>query len=97
MKRCVCCVAAGSVLVALVAFLTTPVRSTAQNNTAAQEYKGHSDWVLTTCFQPTTSAEETHRYVASGAFDGEVRIWNIADAAIVRQWIANPSKGVRSH
>ncbi len=60
------------------------------NNTVTQEYKGHSDWVLTACYQPTTAGDNKPRYIASGSFDGEVRIWNIADAAIVRQWIAKP-------
>ena len=60
------------------------------NNTVAQEYKGHSDWVLTACYQPTTTGDDNRRYIASGSFDGEVRIWNIADAAIVRHWIAKP-------
>ena len=60
------------------------------NNTVAQEYKGHSDWVLTACRQPTTTGDDNRRHIASGSFDGEVRIWNIADAAIVRQWIAKP-------
>ena len=60
------------------------------NNTVAQEYEGHSDWVLTACYQPTTTGDDNRRYIASGSFDGEVRIWNIADAAIVRQWIAKP-------
>ena len=60
------------------------------NNTIAQEYKGHSDWVLTACYQPTTTGGDNMRCIASGSFDGEVRIWNIADAAIVRQWIAKP-------
>ncbi|MGV3484121.1 MAG: WD40 repeat domain-containing protein, partial [Planctomycetaceae bacterium] len=60
------------------------------NNTVAQEYKGHSDWVLTVCSQPAAPGDEGHRYLASGAFDGEVRIWNIADASIVRSWIAKP-------
>jgi WD40 repeat protein len=60
------------------------------NNTVAKEYKGHSDWVLTACFQPTTTGDGNRHSIASGSFDGEVRIWNIADAAIVRQWIAKP-------
>ncbi|MGI9427074.1 MAG: c-type cytochrome domain-containing protein, partial [Bythopirellula sp.] len=60
------------------------------NNSVAQVYKGHSDWVLTASCQPTTTGDDKSRYIASGAFDGEVRIWNIADAAIVRQWIAKP-------
>lgn len=60
------------------------------NNTVAQEYTGHSDWVLTACHQPTTTGGDDGGSIASGSFDGEVRIWNIADAAIVRQWIAKP-------
>ena len=60
------------------------------NNTIAQAYSGHSDWVLTASYQPTTTGDENTRCIASGSFDGEVRIWNIADAAIVRQWIAKP-------
>ena len=60
------------------------------NNTIAQAYSGHSDWVLTTCYHPTTPGEDRSRFIASGSFDGEVRIWNMADATIVRQWIAKP-------
>ena len=59
-------------------------------NKIAQEYKGHSDWVLSACYQPSTAGDDDGHYIASGSFDGEVRIWNIADAAIVRQWIAKP-------
>lgn len=59
-------------------------------NQIAQEYKGHDDWVLSACFQPITAGEENRSYVASGSFDGEVRIWNTADAAIIRHWIAKP-------
>jgi WD40 repeat protein len=60
------------------------------NNSVAQEYQGHNDWVLTACCQPAKTGDDKNSYIASGAFDGEVRIWNIADAAIVRQWIAKP-------
>lgn len=60
------------------------------NNQIAQEYTGHSDWVLTAACQPNSPADNNRRYVASGSFNGEVRIWNIADAAIIRQWIAKP-------
>ena len=60
------------------------------NNKIAQEYRGHSDWVLTASYQPTATGDDNIRHIASGSFDGEVRIWNIADAAIVRQWIAKP-------
>ncbi|WP_218933557.1 WD40 domain-containing protein [Rubripirellula lacrimiformis] len=61
------------------------------SNKISQQYSGHSDWVLTACFQPstTTDGEESHS-IASGSFDGEVRLWNIADAAVIRQWVAKP-------
>ncbi len=55
-----------------------------------QEYKGHSDWVLSACYCSITTGDDHRDYVASGSFDGEVRIWNIADATIIRQWIAKP-------
>lgn len=60
------------------------------NNSVAHEYKGHSDWVLTACCQQTIAGEVNQLQLASGSFDGEVCIWNIADASIVRQWIAKP-------
>lgn len=59
-------------------------------NKIAQEYKGHNDWVLSACYQPTSAGDNNRNYIASGSFDGEVRLWNIADAAIVRHWIAKP-------
>ncbi|TWU08093.1 WD40 domain-containing protein [Stieleria varia] len=59
-------------------------------NKIVQEYKGHSDWVLSACYQRTTAGVDNGHYIASGSFDGEVCIWNIADAAIVRKWIAKP-------
>lgn len=72
------------------------VRIDLSNNTVAQEFKGHSDWVLSACYQPTLRAAEPAGSdakvgrIVSGAFDGEVRIWNVADNAIVYQWIAKP-------
>ncbi len=60
------------------------------NNTIAQEYQGHSDWVLTACCQPWATGDENLRHIASGSFNGEVRVWNMADGAVVREWIAKP-------
>lgn len=60
------------------------------NNTIAQEFKGHGDWVLAATYQPAASAGGGGQSIASGAFDGGVRIWNLADAAIVREWTAKP-------
>lgn len=59
-------------------------------NTITQEYKGHVDWVLTACYQPTVNAGDNVHTVASGSFDGEVRIWNAADTANAGEWIASP-------
>ncbi len=58
-------------------------------NTISQEYKGHNDWVLTACYQSNAS-DSGNKLIASGSFDGEVRIWDAADAALVRAWIAKP-------
>jgi hypothetical protein len=60
------------------------------NNQIVQTYQGHNDWVLTACYGPTPTAEEGTRSIASGSFDGEVRLWNISDAALIRHWIAKP-------
>jgi hypothetical protein len=60
------------------------------SNAVAQEYAGHSDWVLSASYQPTVAGGASQGRIASGSFDGEVRIWNIADAAVVSQWIAKP-------
>ncbi len=59
-------------------------------NAVAQEYRGHSDGVLTACVPPSNTDLQGVSTIASGGFDGEVRIWNVADAAVVRQWIAKP-------
>jgi WD40 repeat protein len=59
-------------------------------NKVVQEYKGHSDWVLSASYQPTIAGDINQGHLASGSFNGEVCIWNLADASIVRQWIAKP-------
>lgn len=60
------------------------------NNKIALRYNGHRDWVLTASLQPATTGGKSSGKIASGSFDGEVLIWNIADAAIAQQWIAKP-------
>lgn len=59
-------------------------------NVVSQEYKGHSDWVLSAVYQPAPNGAPLQGRIASGSFDGEVRVWNIADAAVVHQWVAKP-------
>ncbi|WP_437186904.1 c-type cytochrome domain-containing protein [Planctomicrobium sp. SH668] len=59
-------------------------------NAIANEYKGHNDSVLAACFQPVPSGADSVPYIASGAFDGEIRLWNPTDGLTVRNWIAKP-------
>jgi WD40 repeat protein len=47
-------------------------------------FAGHNEWVLATAFSPAA------KRVASGAFDGEVRIWNTEDGKQVAAFIAAP-------
>jgi len=62
------------------------------NNTVAQEFKGQSDWVLAACHQPRVAKENENgnRLVASSTFDGEVKLWKIADSTLVQSWTAKP-------
>lgn len=57
-------------------------------NAVSQEYKGHNDWVLAASYQP--AIENSPRWLASGSFDGEIRLWNSADTSLVRNWVAKP-------
>ena len=62
------------------------------NNSIAQEFKGHKDWVLAASLSRTT-ADANHTIVTrllSGSFDGEVRLWNAADGSPLQAWIAKP-------
>jgi WD40 repeat protein len=54
------------------------------NNSNAQVMKGHSEWVLS-CAHHAGSM----RY-ASGSLNGEVKIWNATDGALVHAWVAKP-------
>ena len=60
------------------------------NNKITKDYIGHGDWVLTVCRQPPAKSETNGGLIASGSFDGEVRIWNQADAGLVHSWTAKP-------
>ena len=60
------------------------------SNKISQEYKGHRDWVLAASYRPMTAGEASGGLIASGAFDGEMRLWNAADTTLIRQWNAKP-------
>ncbi len=53
-------------------------------NKVSQAYQGHSDWVLAATLQSSGSL------LASGAFNGEVRIWNGNDGSLTQSWLAKP-------
>lgn len=53
-------------------------------NTIVQEFTGHTDWVLSAAFHAADSR------LVSGAFNGELRSWNVADGTLLRRWLAKP-------
>ncbi|RCS47615.1 hypothetical protein DTL42_13905 [Bremerella cremea] len=66
------------------------VRINLADNKITQEYKGHGDWVLAIAQQPGEVTDPSGRLLASGSFDGELRLWKVSDATPVRNWIAKP-------
>ena len=60
------------------------------NNSVSQEFKGHADWVLTSCLRADESKPLPEQIMASGGFDGELRIWNLENASAISHWIAKP-------
>lgn len=54
------------------------------NNAVARAFTGLGDGVLATAWHAGTGR------VAAGAFNGEVRIWNAADAQPTQNWLAKP-------
>jgi len=53
-------------------------------NQVTTEFKGHADWVLTSAVNPDQTK------VATGAHDGEIKIWNLVDGTLINSWIAQP-------
>lgn len=54
------------------------------NRNQIRDYRGHNEWVLSVAFHAPT------KRLATGAFDGEVRIWNVEDGKQVAQFFAAP-------
>ena len=53
-------------------------------NNVRQEFKGHDDWVLSAAL----NTDQTR--IASGGYDGEVRVWNAADGSLIHSFNAQP-------
>ena len=51
---------------------------------AVKTFNGHTDWVYSVAVHPVT------KRVAAGSYNGEVRIWNVDDAAEVKKILAAP-------
>ena len=49
-----------------------------------KKFDGHSDWVYTVTFHPES------KRIATGSYDGEIRIWNSEDAKTTVSFIAAP-------
>lgn len=49
-----------------------------------RKYEGHKDWVLSTAYH------DGSKRLATGSFDGEVRVWNTEDGKIVVTLLAAP-------
>ena len=53
-------------------------------NAVARTFEGHADWPVVVAVHTGTGR------IASGSLDGEVRLWNAADGAVVKAWPARP-------
>ena len=53
-------------------------------NAVALTFKGHADWPVAIAVHPASGR------IASGALDGEVRVWNSGDGSRVKSWVARP-------
>ena len=51
---------------------------------AIRKFAGHKDWVYTLSYNPK------RKLVATGSYDGEIRIWSSEDGSVARSFIAIP-------
>ena len=54
-----------------------------------RDFKGHKDWVYTLSYNPAK------KLLATGSYDGEIRVWNSEDGSTASSFIAIP-KGVKA-
>jgi hypothetical protein len=53
-------------------------------NAIATQQVGHENWVISAAYHPTSNL------LATGSLDGSICLWNAADGALVRSWVARP-------
>ena len=56
----------------------------ANDGALIKQFAGHNDWVYSISFSPAANR------LATGSYDGEVRIWNAEDGAGLKNWLAAP-------
>ncbi len=56
----------------------------AADGAAVKTYSGHAEWVYSLAVHPASGL------LATGSYDGEIRIWKIDDASVVTNWPAAP-------
>jgi len=56
----------------------------AKTHKQVRSFAGHTDWALASTIHPAS------KLVASGGFNGEVRVWNLADGKAVSNFVAAP-------
>jgi WD40 repeat protein len=49
-----------------------------------RKLQGHNDWIY------SLAISRDGKSVASGSWDGEVKLWNLADGKLIRSFIAAP-------
>ncbi len=54
------------------------------NNAIAIKQSGHEDWVTSIAVHSGTGR------LATGSMDGSIRVWNMADGALIKTWLAKP-------
>ena len=55
-----------------------------QGGRLLKTFSGHADWVYSLAFSPATDR------LATGSFDGEVRLWNVVDGKDLVKFLAAP-------
>lgn len=63
------------------------VELNAQDDTVVRNLTGHAAWVVSLALHPVSSDRPL---LATGAMDGELRIWNAGSGEGLQQWVAKP-------